>query len=496
MKFFSQVSSFLDIDDEAVVIFCRKSEKPTGDAVEKLDVLTDGLLSEMYKSGEFDASAGSEIMLRRVPETAAKKILLVGIGDVDGGDDLNAYREAGGRIGTMCRRHKITSVSFFYDGPETNPVTSAIVEGVVLGSYRYLEYKTDKDKDKDRLASVSVVVPQKGKLRQAEVGLARGEIISSSVAYCRDLVGTPGNDLYPESFAAIADKLAREHKVKCRILSPSEIKKQKMGALEAVAKGSDRKPRFVVLEYNGKKNDKPIVLVGKGITFDSGGISLKAGPGMGEMKGDMTGAAVVMMTLMTAARLGAQVNLVALMPLAENMPSGGATRPGDIVKSRAGHTIEIVNTDAEGRLILADALDFADTFNPQAVIDIATLTGAALYVLGYAGAPFVGTNPKLNENLVAASNRTGEKIWELPLWPEFADLMKSPVADIKNSAGKPAGTLAAASFLKKFVKDWPWAHIDIAYCDVEPKGKPYVPTGPTGFGVRLLVDLISHWKKL
>jgi len=184
------------------------------------------------------------------------------------------------------------------------------------------------------------------------------------------------------------------------------------------------------------------------------------------------------------------------LPLAENMPSGGASRPGDIITSRAGQTIEIISTDAEGRLILADALDYADTFNPQAVIDIATLTGAALYILGYAGAPFVGTNQKLNDGLRAAAERTGEKIWELPLWNEFAEQMKSPVADLKNSGGKPSGTLAASSFLKKFVKDWPWAHIDIAYCDVEPSGKPYVPKGPTGFGIRLLVDLLCHWKKL
>jgi len=410
--------------------------------------------------------------------------------------DLDAYRKAAGRIGRIAGRHKIKTLSFYYDGPETNPITSAIIEGVVLGSYRYLEYKTEKDKCKDTLESVSIVVPQRGKIRQAESGMTRGQIISSAVTYCRDLVTAPGNALYPESFAKIAQKLAKENKLKCRVLTPADIRKQNMGALEAVAMGAEHKPRFVVLEYNGKKSGDPIVLIGKGITFDSGGISLKAGLDMGEMKGDMTGAAVVMMTLVAAAQLGAKANLVALMPLAENMPSGTATRPGDIIESRAGHTIEVINTDAEGRLILADALDYADTFQPQAVIDIATLTGAALYILGYAGAPVVGTSQKLMDNLRASSQRTGEKVWELPLWQEFADLMKSPVADIKNSAGKTAGTLAAASFLNKFVKDWPWAHIDIAYCDIEKSGQPYIPKGATGFGVRLLVDLISHWKKL
>jgi leucyl aminopeptidase len=217
---------------------------------------------------------------------------------------------------------------------------------------------------------------------------------------------------------------------------------------------------------------------------------------MGEMKGDMTGAAVVLATISALARLKTKVNVVALLPLAENMPSGRALRPGDIITSRAGLTIEIISTDAEGRLILADALDYADKFKPQAVIDIATLTGAAIYILGYEGAPFVGTNKKLNDNIRAAAARSAERVWELPLWPEFGDLMKSPIADLKNSGGRPAGTLTASSFLKRFVKDWPWAHIDIAYCDLEPSGRPYIPKGPTGIGVRLLIDLLENWKRV
>lgn len=490
------VSNFFDVEDKALVLFCEKGTEPAGDTLGKIDLLTEGAVTEMFKTGEFDGSPGTEIMLRRVPETTADRIILSGIGKIDEAT-TDTYRRAAGRIGRLALRHKLDSVSFYYDGRETNPIATAIVEGFVLGSYRFLDYKSDND-EKGGIDSLTLVVPQKGKLRQAEAGMARGEIISDGVCHCRDLVATPGNDLYPESFARHAQNLAKQYKLDCRILGPSEIKKEKMGALHAVGKGSDRSPRFVILKYRGmpKSKAKPVVLVGKGITFDSGGISLKPGLNMGEMKGDMTGAAVVMMALITAARLKAGTNLVALMPLAENMPSGMATRPGDIVTSRAGHTVEIINTDAEGRLILADALDYANSLNPQAVIDIATLTGAAIYILGYAGAPIAGNNSRLNDNLRAASDRTGERIWELPLWDDFADLMKSRIADIKNSAGKTAGTLAAASFLKKFVGEWPWAHIDIAYCDLEPDGQPYVPKGPTGFGVRLLVDLISHWKKV
>lgn len=495
MKFSCSAASFFDITDSAAVLFCLKEQRPVGGLLERIDILTDGVITEMYESGEFDGSAESEILLRRVPETAVQRIILSGIGEQDK-IDMDIYRRAAGRIGKLARRHKIKSLTFYYDGPTTNSVAAAIVEGFVLGGYRYLKYKTDEKTGKDEILSLSIVVPQRGRIRQAEAGIVRGEIISDAVNHCRDLVATPGNDLYPETFAKHAQKLAKTFKFGCTVLGPAEIKKEKMGALEAVGKGSERTPRFVILKYNGKSGSKPVVLVGKGITFDSGGISLKPGLSMDEMKGDMTGAAVVMMVLTAAARLKIKINLVALMPLAENMPSGTAARPGDIVRSRAGYTIEIINTDAEGRLILAEALNYADTFNPQAVIDIATLTGAAIYILGYSGAPFVGTNQRLNENLRASSERTGEKTWELPLWDDFAELMKSSIADIKNSAGKTAGTLAAASFLKKFTKDWPWLHIDIAYCDLEPNGKPYIPKGPTGFGIRLMVDLITQWKKV
>lgn len=489
------ISNFFDIEDKAVVLFCCKGDKPTGDILQKIDLLTDGAVSQMFASGEFDGSSNKAIMLHNVPEVASGRVILAGLGE-EKEADFDAVRRASGIVGKMILAHKLKSVALYYDGSDTNPVVSAIVEGVLLGSFQFLNYKTDKDKNKNEIDTVSIAVPNGSKLKQAEAGMIRGEIIASAVTHCRELVDTPGNDLYPQSYADHAKQLAKELKFKCTILGPAEIKKEKMMALEAVAIGSDNKPRFVVLEYNGKAKGKPVVLVGKGVTFDSGGISLKAGLGMEEMKGDMTGSAVVLNVICAAARLKAKINLVVLMPLVENMPSGHATRPGDIIGSRAGYTIEVINTDAEGRLILADALDYADKFDPQAVIDIATLTGAAMYVLGYAGAPFVGTSQKLNDNIRAASERTAERVWEMPLWKDFSDLMKSSIADIKNSGGRQAGTLTASAFLKKFTKDWPWAHIDIAYCDVEKAGLPYVPKGASAFGVRLLIDLVMHWKKV
>ncbi|MCP4567909.1 MAG: leucyl aminopeptidase [FCB group bacterium] len=494
MKLSCTVSKFLDIADNAVVLFCHKSSVPNSDLLEQIDILSGGAVAEMYESGEFNGADGSAVMIRRVPETAAGRIVLAGLGESKN-INFDTYRRAAGHIGKMMLKHKVKSVTMYYDGTDTNPIAQALVEGCILGTYRFLDYKTgDKDKN-DGVDSLTIAVPQGGKLKQAQTGLDRADIVAWAVNMCRDLTFLPGNTLYPESYAKRAEKLAKECGFKCTILGPSEIKKEKMDALYSVGKGSDRPPRFVILEYNGKPKSKPVVLVGKGVTFDSGGISLKPGLNMQEMIGDMMGSAVVLSVICAAARLGVKMNIVALMPLAENMPSGGASKPGDIINSRAGHTIEIINTDAEGRLILADALDYADTFDPQAVIDIATLTGASLYILGYAGAPFVGTSQNLNNNLRAVSETIGEKVWELPLWSEYSDLMKSSVADIKNSGGRPAGTLSAAAFLKKFTKDWPWAHIDIAYCDIEPSGKPYTPKGATGYGVRLLLELLQRWKR-
>ncbi|MEE9441388.1 MAG: leucyl aminopeptidase [candidate division Zixibacteria bacterium] len=492
MKLSSHVSDVFDIADKAVAIFCYKNDIPKGDVIEKIDILTGGTVGEMFASGEFDGSEAKSVMIHQVTETMAGRFILAGLGEKKS-ITFDSYRKAAGIVGKMARSHKIEGVSFYYDGPDTNPITSAIVEGFVLGSYHYENYKTDK---KEIIKSMSVVIPQRGKLRQAEVGLARGEIISEAVTHCRDLVNIPGNNLYPEAYAKEAARLAKKYKFKCKILSPSEIKKEKMGALLSVSKGSDNPPRFVILEYNGKPKGKPVVIIGKGVTFDSGGLSLKTPAGMVDMKNDMTGSAVVLNVITAAARLNAKINLIALMPLVENMPSGKASRPGDVVISRAGHSIEIISTDAEGRMILADALDYAEIFDPQAIIDIATLTGGTKYILGYTGAVFAGNNKKLIDNIHAASFATGERVWDLPIWKDFEDAMKSDIADLKNSGGADAGTLKAAAFLKKFVKDRPWAHIDIAYVDLEPKGLPYIPKGATGFGVRLLLELLMRWKKV
>jgi len=303
---------------------------------------------------------------------------------------------------------------------------------------------------------------------------------------------------------ATVQKEAKKYGVSSRALDEKQIVAERMLAFDSVARGSAEPPRLLILEYSGgAKTNRPIVLLGKGITFDAGGISLKPALDMHHMKSDMSGGAAVAGAVIAAARLGLRQNVVGLVPLAENLPSGTATRPGDIVKSRKGKTIEILNTDAEGRLILADGLDYANEFNPQAVIDICTLTGGAMYVLGYGGALLMGNNDKLKAQVKDASDATAERTWELPLWDEYGVWMKSDIADLKNSGGKPGTSLTAAAFLQEFTGDWPWAHIDIASVDYMPaleQGKftrSYIPSKTyTGFGMRLLVEVLSKWKKV
>ena len=268
-----------------------------------------------------------------------------------------------------------------------------------------------------------------------------------------------------------------------------------MGALLGVARGSREEPKFIILEYlKGKKKQAPIVIVGKGITFDTGGISLKPGRGMDEMKMDMSGGAVTLGALQAVASLGLPVNVIGLVPAAENMPDGLAIKPGDVLKSMSGKTIEVLNTDAEGRLILADALTYAARYKPRAVIDLATLTGACVVALGSQACAVLGNNPRLIEKIKESGTVTGERAWELPLWEEYEKAMKSDIADLKNISGPQvgAGTITGAAFLKAFAGDQPWAHLDIAGTSRSSEEKPYVPKGASGFGVRLLLHYLEH----
>jgi leucyl aminopeptidase len=307
------------------------------------------------------------------------------------------------------------------------------------------------------------------------------------VAVARDLVNEPGNVKSPEFLAQHARSLAEEAGLDCTVLEKAELEREGLGALLGVAQGSVREPRLIILRYRGGNGDaRPIALIGKGVVFDAGGICLKPAEKMDEMKTDMAGGAAVLGTLHAATLLKLPVNLVGIIPAVENLPSGSAIRPGDVLTSLSGKTIEVVNTDAEGRLILADALTYARRFNPRVVIDLATLTGACVIALGHNASAVLGNHGGLVRQLLRAGEASGERLWHLPLWEEYATQIKSEIADVKNTGGRPAGTITAAAFLQKFAADFTWAHLDIAGTAWEEKGRHYLPKGGTGVGVRLL----------
>ncbi len=487
------------IKDEAVAITFFEEEKVLKGKGKLLDGLLSSGISNLMKAGDFSGKAGQVTVFYPQNGYGTKRVFLIGLGKKEK-FDLDKIRTAGGRAIQKAKELKLKKFSFIYPDNlpgrfQTQDVAQALTEGVTLANYEMAKYKTV---DKDKIISiedVAIIEKDSKKANGLNKGREIGEITSWSASLTRDWVNFPPNELTPTKLAEETKKLALKYNVKCQVLTPDEIKKLGMGALLGVAKGSQEPCRFIILEYNGgRKTESPVVLVGKGITFDSGGISIKPAENMDQMKGDMAGAATVISAGLGAARLKLPVNLVVLVPTTENLPSGTAYKPGDILTSMSGKTIEVLNTDAEGRVVLADALHYAGRYKPKAVIDLATLTGACVVALGNVACGMLGTDDKLKNRLKDASKKTAEKVWELPLFEEYEEQIKSNIADVKNTGGRPAGTITAALFLKMFT-DYPWAHLDIAGMDLEEKGKAYVPKGASGYGVRLLIQMLRDWRR-
>lgn len=367
---------------------------------------------------------------------------------------------------------------------------SSFTEGFILGSYQYTTYKKDENKKK-KLKELTILCNE---LSGKTVNSAIEESIqiSFSQIFSRELVNAPANELTPSELAARASKSAKEFEYKCTVLNKKQIKDLKMGGLIAVNKGSVNEPVFIILEHKPKGvKGKPVVLIGKGITFDTGGISIKPSAGMGDMKGDMGGAAAVLGTLEAVARINLPVHVIGLIPSTDNMPSGSAQCPGDIITTMAGITVEVDNTDAEGRLILCDALEYAKRYKPEIIIDLATLTGACVVALGDKAAGVMSNDDELSSALVTAGIQTYERVWPLPLFDEYSPQIKSDVADVKNVGGRYAGAITAGKFLQKFVdEDQSWAHLDIAGPAFLDSADQYLSKGGSGFGVRLLVSYL------
>ena len=498
MPYTAITSSGQSFTGDVLLYFCWEEKTPSSKFLKSLDSATGGAVRDAFAAEEFTGEANSMALFRKPVGWKVKAVLLIGVGKRKGLQP-DAYRQAAGVASRHAFVKKASAIGLDGDGDISVEIASALVEGFELGRWKMTDYRTDaKTKtDSSRDPKLSIVTSSRMAAGVAQKGIDRGHIAAHAVGLCRRLANQPSNVLTPDTLAQEIKLIGKQWGFSVSVFDENRIAKERMGCVLGVGKGSANPPRFITMEYRGAgAKEKPLVLVGKGVCFDSGGISIKPAENMHEMKGDMTGAAVVTSVMAAAAKLKLKLNLVALVPSVENMPSSRAYKPGDILTSRKGKTIEVMNTDAEGRLILADALDYANTFNPQAVIDIATLTGAAIFVTGYTGAPIMGTNATLVDRVKASSKATAEKVWELPLWPEFTERLKSQIADVINTAGRPAGTAVAGCFLKEFIGDWPWAHIDIAWVDIEHNGKPYSPAGPSGFGVRLLIDLASKWRKM
>jgi leucyl aminopeptidase len=330
-------------------------------------------------------------------------------------------------------------------------------------------------------------------VRQLSEGVRRGAAAAEATVFVRDLCNHPSNVMTPTRVANEAKAIAKEAGVTLKILEQKDMEQLGMGALLGVARGSHEPPKFIILEYRGeraKKSLQPIVLVGKTVTFDTGGISLKPSENMEQMKADMTGGAEVLASVRAAARLRLPLYVIGILPVTENMPGGRAMKPGDIVKTLSGKTVEVQNTDAEGRLILSDGLTYATRYQPAALIDIATLTGACVVALGQFAIGMFGNNDRLKEQVRKAGLRAGERVWEMPLWDEYFEQLRSDVADMRNIGGRGGGMITAALFLSKFVGDCPWIHLDIASTDWSERERAYVPKGPTGIGTRLLIQYL------
>jgi leucyl aminopeptidase len=399
------------------------------------------------------------------------------------------------RAGREVRRPGERGVVLCFDASVSPEAFRSILLHAALFDYAFDRYKSKERERKDvKGAAAATLVPPAGARARDFAGAAReAEAVAASVVWARDVGNTPGNDLGPEDLAREAKTLATSRGVRFRALDRKEIEKEKMGGLLGVNAGSARPPVFLVGEYAPKGSRGTAVLVGKGITFDSGGISLKPAPSMGEMKYDMMGAATVFAALAAAAALKLPVRVVALAPVTENMPGGTATRPGDILRMRSGKTVEVDNTDAEGRLILADALSYAERFRPDVLIDYATLTGAVQIALGSECGGLLSPDDALAADLVASGEATGERLWRLPVWDEYRENLKSEWADLRNTGGRAAGTINGGVFLKEFVPgNVPWAHLDVAAVAHFEKEQSGWPAGASGFGVGLTIEFLRR----
>src|SRR5438309_3820680 len=469
-------------------------------SAQHVDGLLGGLLAQICADGEFKGNLGEMTTVYTMGKLSAKRLILVGLGKQE---TLNAQsvRRASAIAARHAQKTGAHSIALDLDG-DTFGVSKAAsdqaqTEGALLGLYSFRKYQQTSDNVNGQGVTKITFIADETSKAEVEAAVQRGNAMAEATNFARDLVNEPPNVLTPTELSNRASAMARQFGLECEILDRPQMQELGMGGLLAVAQGSAEPPKFIILHYRGasQNTSKGMALVGKGITFDTGGISLKPAERMHEMKGDMAGAAAVICAMQAIAALKPAINVTALVSSAENMPSGTAYRPGDILRIMNGKTIEIVNTDAEGRLVLADALSYAARESLSPVIDVATLTGGIVIALGSVMSGLFCNDDELSDELIAAGRAAGEKFWRMPLDEEYAEQIKSDVADIKQTGGRPASSVTAAKILENFVGDAKWAHLDIAGTDFVDNPKPYQGKGATGFAVRTLVELAARLAK-
>ena len=491
----------MKIKVESIEHFKKKTAMLCGFVLEGSDKIlglekTDFKITPSIKQSinDLDGKFSKIIVIPTLDKIPAQRILLAGLGKREKFTN-DTIRFVSGKIAQNARELKLNEFSIIVPPSFViDPVLSVsqIVEGCKMSVYKFEKYKSKKE---NSTPDLTILVSKSEKISKA---IKIANIVSDGVLYTKSIANLPPNECMPATLANFARTIAKKNKMKCNIISKNDLKKKGFGGITAVGQGSKNEPKLIILEHNGgRNNEKPIVLVGKAVTFDTGGISLKPGEKMDEMKFDKCGGCTVMGIMKAVSELKLPINVVGIIPSVENMPGGESYRPGDIIKLYNKKTAEILNTDAEGRLILADALSYGEKqYAPKAIIDFATLTGACIIALGTNIAGMVSNNDKLAQKIIESSKRTTEDVWPLPLNDDYMDMVKSDVADMKNTGvGRAAGTITAAAFLRNAIKDTPWIHFDIAgvaWTQVATKEKPYNPKGATGFGVRLILDYLQN----
>jgi leucyl aminopeptidase len=436
-------------------------------AAAAIDEAAQGYLSAILRRGDMDGKLGSTLLLHHVPHTLCDRVLLVGCGKERDFHEREYRQAVSASVKAVNATGTTDAASFLAEltvkRRDLGWCVEQMVEIAAEESYRFSHPKCKKEETARSLNKLVVNVPQRNHLAIGEAALKRAQAIANGVRLARELGNLPGNICTPTYLAEQAQEMAKTHKLKVEVLERSDMEALGMGSLLSVAKGSRQPPKFIVLQYNkGKSTQKPVVLIGKGITFDAGGISIKPAAEMDEMKFDMCGAASVLGTMKAVAELGLPINLVVLVPTCENLPDGDANKPGDVVTSMSGQTIEVLNTDAEGRLILCDAMTYAERFEPEVVVDVATLTGACVIALGHHASGLFSNNDGLAKSLVNAGEESWDRAWHMPMWEDYQEQLKSNFADMANIGGRAGGSITAACFLSRYAKKFDWAHLDIA----------------------------------